>query len=77
MKICLQRIYLDKVINLFEKNKELKGETNNQLMNYEKVNKYFGWEPKIDFHDGLDITIEWFRKYMDIYYNDLSPLYKL
>jgi len=45
--------------------------------NTDKAKKLIDWTPTIEFEDGLIRTIEWFRKYMDIYYNDLSPLYKL
>ena len=55
---------LEKITNLFKKNKGSIGEINNQVMNYEKVNKYFGWKPKTDFNDGLEITIKWFSKYL-------------
>ena len=31
---------------------------------HEKVKKYFGWEPKTSFNKGLDITIDWYKKYL-------------
>jgi dTDP-D-glucose 4,6-dehydratase len=40
------------------------GEINNQVMHYKKVKNYFGWEPLTEFDYGLDVTIEWFAKYI-------------
>ncbi|MDP8293120.1 MAG: GDP-mannose 4,6-dehydratase [Candidatus Orphnella occulta] len=42
-----------------------------------KAKKLLGWEPKVDFEEGLDITIEWFRKYLSVYHSADSPLYSL
>lgn len=36
-----------------------------------------GWKPVIPFEDGLKRTIEWFKKYLDIFYNSASPLNQL
>ena len=35
------------------------------------------WSPKIDFQKGLSKTIEWYREYVDIYYNKKSALNNL
>ena len=48
--------------DLFHNNKAL-GEIDCQYMNFEKVNKYFGWSPDVSFDEGLDATIKWFDKY--------------
>ena len=32
------------------------------IANYNKANKELGWKPKINFEDGLDTTIEWYRR---------------
>jgi len=39
-----------------------------------KAQKLLGWEPKVSFEEGLDITIEWFRNYLKVYYGKDSPL---
>ena len=41
------------------------GEIECQYMDYEKVNKYFGWKPKHNFIDGLSKTIEWYKNYLN------------
>ena len=54
-------------LNNIKKNmigKKTIGEIDCQYMDYEKVNKYFGWKPKIDFQSGLEKNIEWYRKYL-------------
>lgn len=45
------------------KRKKTKGEIDCQYMDFEKVNKYFGWKPRHGFKEGLRKTIEWFRRY--------------
>ena len=42
-----------------------------------KAKELLGWEPKVSFEEGLDITIEWFRKYLNVYYSPDSPLVSL
>ena len=39
-----------------------------------RANDILGWMPKISFEDGLQRTIEWFKRYLDIYYNTSSEL---
>ena len=48
----------------FEKSSDSKGEIVNQIMNYEKVKKYFDWEPTTNFKDGLEETVVWFKRYL-------------
>ena len=48
----------------FKKNTTAKGEINYQLMDYTKVNNYFGWKPKTLFDDGLKKTIKWYKNYL-------------
>ena len=36
-----------------------------------------GWTPELDFTSGLDITIEWFQAFRDVYRNPESPLNRL
>jgi len=52
------------ILKLFKKNENPFSEIKSQLMHYEKVKDYFGWKPKTDFDLGLDLTIEWYRKYL-------------
>jgi len=42
-----------------------------------KAQKILGWQPKVSFEEGLDITINWFRKYLSVYYAKNSPLVSL
>ncbi len=42
-----------------------------------KAKKLLGWEPKVSFEKGLEITIEWSRKYLNVYYSQDSPLLSL
>lgn len=42
-----------------------------------KAHKLLGWQPKVSFDEGLDITINWFRDYLSTYYADNSMLKKL
>ncbi len=39
-----------------------------------KAQRLLGWEPKTNFEKGLDITIEWFQRYLSVYYSADSPL---
>jgi len=40
------------------------GEIDCQYMDYEKVNKFFGWEPKFNIELGLKNTILWYENYL-------------
>ena len=42
-----------------------------------KAKEILGWEPKISFEKGLKRTIEWYKKYTELYYNKNSGLPKL
>jgi CDP-glucose 4,6-dehydratase len=55
-----------KVINkYFELNPSTaQGEINFQSMDYSKVEKYFNWQPKTSFLDGLNRSIEWYKHYL-------------
>jgi CDP-glucose 4,6-dehydratase len=55
---------LKKIIKSFEENPVLEGEINEQLMDFEKVNKHFGWSPKTGFNIGLKETIKWYKEYL-------------
>jgi len=43
----------------------------------EKARRLFDWQPKVSFEDGLIRTIEWFKKYMDVFHRENSPLVAL
>jgi len=58
---------LDKILLAFNKNEETLGEINAQLMDYDKVEEYFGWKPFTEFDHGLNQTIEWYTKYFKKY----------
>jgi len=36
-----------------------------------------GWTPKVDFRVGLEITVDWFRTFREIYSGPNSPLHRL
>lgn len=42
-----------------------------------KAKELLNWEPKINFETGLEKTIEWYRKYLKVYYDSGSDLYTL
>jgi len=50
------------------KEKETLGEIDCQYMDYEKVNRHFGWTPKHSFEEGVAKTIEWFKGYLKYKY---------
>lgn len=61
-----KKIELNKIILQMKKTKT-KGEINYQLMDYEKINKYFGYKPKTNFNKGIKNTISWYKKYLKKY----------
>jgi dTDP-D-glucose 4,6-dehydratase len=48
----------------FASNLTLEGEINFQIMDFKKVEKYFGWRPKTSFLEGLNQTIKWYDDYL-------------
>lgn len=40
----------------------------------ERANRLLGWKPKVPFDEGLKKTVDWYRKYIDVYYGSLSSL---
>ncbi|SVB39907.1 uncharacterized protein METZ01_LOCUS192761 [marine metagenome] len=72
VKYIIEKIYnklnnkkgLENILYLFKNNIEVIGEITSQVMTYEKVEKYFGWRPKTTFDEGLDLTIDWYIKYL-------------
>ena len=57
---------LDKILSLM-KGRVTEGEIDTQYMDFEKVNKYFGWSPTHNFDSGLKKTIKWFEEYLTTY----------
>ena len=50
------------VLELMKEKKTI-GEIQCQYMNYDKVNKYFGWEPTHTLDQGLEKSIKWYEKW--------------
>jgi CDP-glucose 4,6-dehydratase len=44
--------------------KKTVGEIDCQYMDFDKVNRDFGWSPRHSFEEGVAKTIEWFRGYL-------------
>ncbi len=42
-----------------------------------RAEQLLGWKPKISFEQGLIRTIEWYSKYINLFYDALSPLNQL
>ena len=54
---------LKKILTKLPK-KKTEGEIKNQLMNFDKLYKFFKWKPKTSFNKGLDKTINWYKKFL-------------
>lgn len=54
---------LDDILSLM-KDKKTSGEIDVQFMDFKKVNKFTGWQPKHSFEQGLKKTIDWYVKYL-------------
>jgi UDP-glucose 4-epimerase len=42
-----------------------------------RAEEILGWRPKIAFEEGLTRTIDWYRRYLDVYYDPSSSLNRL
>ncbi len=42
-----------------------------------KAKEILGWEPKISFEEGLSKTIQWFREYRNVFFDEKSSLIRL
>ncbi len=60
--LCGNKNDLEQVLSLME-GKTTSGEIDCQYMDFDKVNRYFGWSPRHNFRDGLMKTIAWFEDY--------------
>jgi len=45
--------------------------------NSAKAQKLIDWNPSVSFEDGLIETINWYKKYINIFYENSSPLFEL
>ena len=43
----------------------------------QRAQEILGWTPELDFRSGLDITIDWFRAFREVYGNPESLLNRL
>lgn len=44
---------------------------------YKCAEKVLGWRPELSFDEGLERTIDWFRKYINVFYDPSSSLNSL
>lgn len=44
---------------------------------HEKITRMAGWEPRVSFDEGLEKTVDWFRKFLNVYTDPSSPLMNL
>jgi nucleoside-diphosphate-sugar epimerase len=42
-----------------------------------KAMKILGWKPRYSFREGLEITVEWYRKFLEVYGDKKSGLSRL
>jgi len=54
----------EEILNKMSQKKTI-GEIQCQYMNYDKVNEYFGWSPTHSIHDGLNKSIDWYKKWLN------------
>ena len=52
---------LKKPANLIEFVKDRPGHDIRYSLNFDKIKKEMGWEPKIDFKNGMELTVSWFK----------------
>lgn len=50
-----------------ERIRPAKSEVERLIGNASKARQLLGWEPKIDFDHGLELTIEWIEKHLNLY----------
>jgi nucleoside-diphosphate-sugar epimerase len=42
-----------------------------------KANELLGWRPKVSFEEGLIKTIDWYKKFNNLFKNEKSPFFQL
>jgi len=81
----------EKVIDIFQKgrinfNKNTTNlhEANLLHLNCDKSNQFLNWYPKWDFNNTIDVTVEWYKKFidnkesaLDLTNNDINKYFKL
>lgn len=72
VKDVIKKFYLSrnkkeelKIILKLMKSKKSKGEIPFQYMDYKKLKKYFGWQPKYEFKDTINNVFDWYEKYFN------------
>ena len=72
VKDVIKKFYLSrnkkeelKIILKLMKSKKSKGEIPFQYMDYKKLKKYFGWQPKYEFKDTINDVFDWYEKYFN------------
>ena len=56
---------LDKNEDLIEFVEDRKGHDYRYAMDFSKLNKESGWEPKVKFEDGIIKTINWYKNHRE------------
>ncbi len=64
-KSCNNEKELKKIIEKL-KNKKTIGEIEHQYMDYQKVSKFLKWKPKTNIDNGINESIEWYKKYFSL-----------
>lgn len=41
------------------------GEQKRSVLAYDLIKETMGWEPELNFHDGMQVTLEWFKERFD------------
>lgn len=53
------------------------GEITRMVADHRKAERLLGWRPKITLDKGLEITIDWYRRFLAEFTNAASPLFQL
>ncbi|MCK5460290.1 GDP-mannose 4,6-dehydratase, partial [Candidatus Parcubacteria bacterium] len=61
---------------LIEYVKDRKGHDLRYAIDYSKIKNEFGWEPRVNFNEGLKITINWYKNNSDWWKKIKSGEYK-
>jgi len=51
------------IVQQLNKNSRLKHEIDIQYMGHEQAKEHFGWEPKTNLEEGIDISAKWYQGY--------------
>jgi len=64
-KIAENQKGLEEVLGLM-KGRKTTGEIDQQYMDFEKVNRFFGWTPQHTLNEGIIKTMAWFKHYNEV-----------